>query len=106
MIVHDFPFEHMGSDLRQAFPVAFLRFTHDTIDARLHFRNQQSLFKTLDELQRMQMSPHQLDEPLDVCLSAKFVLAFTHSVATVDGSVYERENTPGHPEREISQDHS
>jgi hypothetical protein len=48
-------------------PVYLLRFTHDTIDSRLHFRNQSSIYKTFDDLQRNKMAPSDLDEPLDVC---------------------------------------
>ena len=48
-------------------PVSQLRFTHDTIDSRLHFQNQLSLFKFFDELQREAIKPEEL-EPLDVCV--------------------------------------
>ena len=48
-------------------PVNQLRFTHDAIDSRLHFRNQLSLFKFFDELQREAIKPEEL-EPLDVCV--------------------------------------
>eukprot|EP00928_Gymnodinium_smaydae_P074630 TRINITY_DN57660_c0_g1_i1.p1 TRINITY_DN57660_c0_g1~~TRINITY_DN57660_c0_g1_i1.p1 ORF type:complete len:642 (-),score=77.46 TRINITY_DN57660_c0_g1_i1:117-2042(-) len=49
-------------------PVMALRFTHNTIDSRLHFRNQHSMFKTFDELQREVLAPDELAEPLDICL--------------------------------------
>eukprot|EP00927_Polykrikos_kofoidii_P047846 TRINITY_DN42129_c0_g1_i1.p1 TRINITY_DN42129_c0_g1~~TRINITY_DN42129_c0_g1_i1.p1 ORF type:complete len:493 (-),score=26.26 TRINITY_DN42129_c0_g1_i1:47-1462(-) len=49
-------------------PVVLLRFTHDSIDSRLHFRNQLSIFKTFDEFQRGVKTPQQLEEPLDVCV--------------------------------------
>ena len=49
-------------------PVVLLRFTHDSIDARLHFRNQVSIYKAFDELQREVLTPQSLQEPLDVVL--------------------------------------
>lgn len=51
-------------------PVFALRFTHDTVDASLQFRNQCSIYKTLDDMQRGRLSPENLNEPLDVCLVA------------------------------------
>ena len=49
-------------------PVVALRFPHDSIASRLHFRNQQSIFKTSDELQRGTITACELEEPLDVCV--------------------------------------
>ena len=38
-------------------PVLALRWTHDTIDGSLCFRNQHSIFKPLDQLQRGEIGP-------------------------------------------------
>uniref|UniRef100_A0A0G4HGM9 Uncharacterized protein n=1 Tax=Chromera velia CCMP2878 TaxID=1169474 RepID=A0A0G4HGM9_9ALVE len=48
-------------------PVLLLRFTHSSIDSRLSFQNQESMYKTFDQLQRGTLLPDDLDEPLDVC---------------------------------------
>jgi len=47
-------------------PVFALRFTHDTIDSRLHFQNQKSIYKLFDDLQRGVKEPKDVDEPLDI----------------------------------------
>ena len=42
-----------------------LRFTPKSIDSRLHSRNQRSLFKTFDELQRGVLQTTTFEEPLN-----------------------------------------
>lgn len=71
----------LAEGMRVDIPVALLRFTHDSINSRLHFRNQTSVFKTFCELQQSSVAGCPLSvirEPLDVCIDNGLIYSLSN----------------------------